>query len=299
VTWHIIGAGAIGSLWADRLHQQGEAITLVLRSSKQVEAFNCNDNSLRVDSPNKGLRVVKCEATLAENISDTITHLLVTTKAFDALEAIESVNHQLANDATIIIMINGYGVQQTIQESFPDHNILFASTTDGAFTRAPFHTVHAAIGSSLIGSLIKKADTRVSPLPDANWVDNINDILWRKVAINCCINPVTALHQCTNGEIFSTEERELLTNNLAKEIEQLELKMGFERQTPLIKEVKDVAELTSQNRSSMLQDVTNGRRTEVEHINGAIVDLAEKYGVKVPYNLEMLNTIQNLTLPVR
>ena len=299
MTWHIIGAGAIGSLWADRLHRQGEAITLVLRSSEQVDAFIHNGQSLRVESPNKETRVVRCAATVAENLSDTITHLLITTKAFDALNAMNAVQNQLASDATIVVMINGYGVQQTIQETFTDHNILFASTTDGAFNRAPFHTVHAADGTTLIGSLNKKVDSKVSPLFGADWIDNIDTILWRKVAINCCINPVTAIHQCTNGEIFSTDERATVTTNLAEEIEQLERKMGVDRQTPLIEEVKSVAELTSKNRSSMLQDVAKGRRTEVEHINGAIVDLAKKYAVEVPCNQEMLNTIQSLTLAER
>ncbi len=299
MTWHIIGAGAIGSLWADRLHRQGEAITLVLRSSEQVDAFNHNEQSLRVESPNKELRVVQCKATWAEDLSDTITHLLITTKAFDALDAINRVKNQLASDATIVVMINGYGVQQTIQETFTDHNILFASTTDGAFNLAPFHTVHAAKGTTLIGSLNKKIDSKVSPLSGADWIDDIDTILWRKVAINCCINPVTAIHKCTNGEIFSTEERAKLTTNLAKEIEQLERKMGVDRHTPLIEEVKSVSELTYRNRSSMLQDVAKGRRTEVEHINGAIVDLAKKYAVEVPCNKKMLNTIQSLTLAER
>ena len=299
MTWHIIGAGAIGSLWADRLHRQGEAITLVLRSSEQVDAFIHNGQSLRVESPNKELRVVQCKATCAENLSDTITHLLITTKAFDALNAMNAVQNQLASDATIVVMINGYGVQQTIQETFTDHNILFASTTDGAFNRAPFHTVHAADGTTLIGSLNKKVDSKVSPLFGADWIDDIDTILWRKVAINCCINPVTAIHQCTNGEIFSTDERATVTTNLAEEIERLEIKIGVDRHTPLIEEVKSVSELTYRNRSSMLQDVTKGRRTEVEHINGAIVDLAKKYAVEVPCNKKMLNTIQSLTLAER
>ena len=295
MTWHIIGAGAIGSLWANRLHRQGEEIALVLRSPKQVDAFNRNEKLLRIEHPNKELSVVKCQAALAENISDTVTHLLITTKAFDALEAINSIQNQLARNATIVVMINGYGVQQTIQKTFPDHNILFASTTDGAFNPAPFHTVHAASGATLIGRLNKKVDSRVSPLCGADWIDDIDTVLWRKVAINCCINPVTALHQCTNGEIFSTDERAKLTINLAKEIERLEIKIGGRREVPLIEEVKSVAELTYKNRSSMLQDVTKGRRTEIEHINGAIVDLATKYAVDVPYNQEMLTTIQSLT----
>ena len=299
MTWHIIGAGAIGSLWADRLHQQGKAITLVLRSSEQVDTFYQNQNSLRIESPNNETSLVQCEATLAEDITNTISHLLITTKAFDALNAINSIKNTLAIDATIVVMINGYGVQQTIQETFPDHNILFASTTDGAFNTKPFNTVHAAKGTTVIGSLIKQSDSSASPLPGADWVDDIDAILWRKVAINCCINPVTALHGCINGEIFSTDERAVLTNHLAKEIEQLELKIGVDRHIPLIEEVRSVAELTYQNRSSMLQDVTKGRRTEVEHINGAIVYLATKYSVDVPCNQEMLNSIQNLTLAGR
>jgi 2-dehydropantoate 2-reductase len=290
-----MGAGAIGSLWADRLHRQGEAITLVLRTPEQLNAFNCSEKSLRIETLDDKLKTFHCEALLAKDIADSITHLLITTKAFDALDAIKSVEHQLASDAVIVVMINGYGVQGKIQASFPNHRILFASTTDGAFNKAPFHTIHAANGSTLIGSIKDNSESNYSPLPGAEWTHDIDAILWRKVAINCCINPVTALSKCTNGEIFSTDERSELTITLAKEIEQLELKMGIERQIPLIEEVRSIAELTSQNRSSMLQDVSNGRRTEVEHINGAIVDLAREFGVQAPLNLEMLQRIQNIT----
>ena len=295
MTWHIIGAGAIGSLWADRLHRQGEAITLVLRSPEQLETFIRNEKSLRIETLGKKLTTFQCTATLADDISSSITHLLITTKAFDALDAIKSVEHQLASDAVIVVMINGYGVQGRIQASFPNHTILFASTTDGAFNRAPFHTVQAANGTTLIGSIKDTLAGNCSPLPEAEWAQDIDAILWRKVAINCCINPVTALHRCTNGEIFATDAMKELTTAIANEIEQLELQMGVERQIPLIEEVRSIAELTSQNRSSMLQDVSHGRRTEVEHINGAIVDLAREFGVDVPYNLEMLKRIQNLT----
>lgn len=294
MTWHIIGAGAIGSLWADRLHRKGEAITLVLRSPEQLKAFNRNENSLRIETLGKKLTTFQCRATLAADISSSITHLLITTKAFDALDAIKSVEHQLASDAVIVVMINGYGVQGRIQASFPNHTILFASTTDGAFNRAPFHTVQAANGTTLIGTTKGNSAGNRSPLPEAEWAQDIDAILWRKVAINCCINPVTALHRCTNGEIFATDAMKKLTTAIANEIEQLELRMGVERQIPLVEEVKSIAELTSQNRSSMFQDVSHGRRTEVEHINGAIVDLAEGFGVEVPYNLSMLKRIQNL-----
>ena len=151
----------------------------------------------------------------------------------------------------------------------------------------------------MIGTLSRSQSIKTSPLTDAKLTDAIDDVIWKKVAINCCINPITAINNCLNGAIFATNERSNTVFQLAEEIESLEHAMGIKRQKPLLQEVEQVVELTASNRSSMLQDVSNGRRTEVEHINGAIVDLAKNHGVEVPYNLKMLNTIQNLTLAAR
>ena len=298
MTWHIIGAGAIGSLWADRLHQQGEEIRLILRTEAQVQHFKDHGSRLVIEEQSK-VSTVPCFASTTSEINTPITHLLIPTKAFDAMDAIISIQSKLAPTATIIVMINGYGVQQQIEKQFSQYNLLFASTTDGAYKNAPFTTVKAATGTTLIGTLSHSNSIKTSPLTGAKLTDAIDEVIWKKVAINCCINPITAIHDCENGAIFATSERAQSVFQLVEEIEALEHAMGIKRQTPLLQGVERVAELTANNRSSMLQDVTNGRRTEVEHINGAIVELAKEYGVEVPCNLEMLNTIQNLTRPVR
>lgn len=298
MTWHIIGAGAIGSLWADRLHQQGEEIRLILRTEAQVQHFKDHGSRLVIEEQSN-ISSVPCFASTTSEINTPITHLLIPTKAFDAMDAIKSVQSKLAPTATIIVMINGYGVQQQIEKQFSQYNLLFASTTDGAYKNAPFTTVKAATGTTLIGTLSNSNSIKTSPLTGAKLTDAIDEVIWKKVAINCCINPITAIHDCENGAIFATSERAQSVSQLAEEIEVLEHAMGIKRQTPLLQEVEQVAELTANNRSSMLQDVTNERRTEVEHINGAIVALAKEFGVEAPCNLEMLNTIQNLTLPSR
>lgn len=298
MTWHIIGAGAIGSLWADRFHQQGEEIRLILRTEAQVQHFKDQGSRLLIEEKSN-VSTVPCFASTTAEINTPITHLLIPTKAFDAMDAVKSIQSKLAPNATIIVMINGYGVQQQIEKHFSHYNLLFASTTDGAYKTAPFKTVKAAIGKTLIGSLSRSQSIKTSPLVDAKLTDAIDDVIWKKVAINCCINPITAINNCLNGAIFATNERSHTVFQLAEEIESLERAMGIKRQKPLLQEVEQVAELTASNRSSMLQDVSNERRTEVEHINGAIVDLAKNHGVEVPYNLKMLNTIQNLTLAAR
>ena len=292
--WDIIGAGAIGSLWAKRLQQSGNHVNLILRTEKQVDQFYQQGAHLGVYH-SEGHTSIPCTASTPSTINHNITQLLLPTKAFNAFDALESVRSKLAASATIVVMINGYGAQQQIQKAYPDYNLFFASTTDGAFNKAPFHTVHAATGSTLIGKLENPEKRSDTPLISTDWSRNIDSVLWRKVTINSCINPVTALYSCRNGEIFLTPERTDLITALVHEIEQLEKAIAFIRDVPLLDEVKRIAHLTADNRSSMLQDVLNSRRTEIEHINGAIVKRASLHKIETPRHQEMINSIRALT----
>jgi len=71
-------------------------------------------------------------------------------------------------------------------------------------------------------------------------------------------------------------------------------KKGIEFEEDMVKTVKDIAELTRENRSSMGQDIDRKKRTEIDAINGAVIREAEKFGVNVDVNRTITYLIKTI-----
>ena len=114
---------------------------------------------------------------------------------------------------------------------------------------------------------------------------NIYDSIWTKLIINAAINPLTAITRLKNGELLEHDETRQLLSMTAEEAAdvarsaQPSLSVGDATSV-----VETVCRATAFNISSMLQDVLRERRTEIDAINGAIVDRAKKMGIESPIN---------------
>ena len=294
--WHILGSGAIGSIWASKLNSLNLDITLIFRDEERLGNFATAGNLLSVRSDNR-LDQFHCLATTANQLKNPIQNLLVATKAFDAISAITCLSNWLTPESTIVVMINGYGVQHELQTKFPHLSFTFASTTDGGYKTGEFETVWAGKGKTLIGSLkgIAKLPKDWEALPHIEATEEIDLILWRKLAINCCINPLTVKYNCRNGELLDIPAAMADMSIVASEFEAISIatqKHLFD--TPLLDQAKLVARTTKENISSMLQDIRAGRRTEIRQITGALCDLAEQSGIAAPHNQALLKLIVDL-----
>ena len=290
-TWHVLGAGAIGCLWAAHLQSAGFPVTLILRNTSRLDTF-IEKAGITLD---KQLFTVNAETATC---SDPIKQLLVTTKSIDTQIAMETVRHRLAPDARIIVLQNGLGPQQWVCEQFPEADVVWGSTTDGAWLQSPFELVHAGQGITKLGS----------PECEVNWLeslgagflkieidDQIEKTLWRKLAINCAINPLTAIKQCQNGELARNPDYLAEMAELCHEVEQVAIAAGVSLfKEPLVEHACQVAELTSKNYSSMMQDIRHQRTTEIEYITGYLCKTAETVNVPVPANQKIYAAVKKL-----
>ena len=122
--------------------------------------------------------------------------------------------------------------------------------------------------------------------------DQMELLLWQKLAINCAINPLTLLHQCRNGELLQDPAIKQQMRQLCDEIPAVALAEGIDLEgEQLFQRASQVAEDTSDNISSMLQDSQAGRRTELEQITGYLCQRAEHWEIAVPNNLQLLKQL--------
>lgn len=286
--WHILGPGSLGCLWAARLLQAGHGVTLLGRPGGPVGPdWLSLEASGRVDR----YQVVR-------NTPDSrgaIQHLLVATKAHQTLEAIAPCLPALTGDADVLLLQNGMGVQQAATELLAGHPVFCGVSTEGAYLRGPLQVVHAGRGLTRIGALSAEHQVRLPALLAAlanidlalETEDNIQRRLWEKLAINCAINPLTALHRCRNGELAQGEALQQL-RRVCSEISQVLLAEGLaDIAEGLEARALHVVKLTAGNYSSMYQDVAAGRPTEIDYITGYLLQAAARHGIATPLNAEL------------
>lgn len=284
--WSILGAGALGRLWAGYLSLSGFSVQLLVR--RPPTSADC------LLTPFQGepipYRVIFNEVSACEDQS--IHHLILATKAPDALAALEQFRQKLAPDAVIILLQNGMGAQQKIAEQFDDYAILAACITEGAYLAQPQHVIHAGKGLTRMGGLNPKGQAVeqaiVAQLQQTalqiELSQPIEQVLWNKLAINIAINGLTAVHQCLNGALAEPDKMQQVLQ-LCLETEQVMRALGLVLpEEGVFALANRVIAGTAANRSSMLQDTQKGQTTEIEYINGYLLKQAQRLGIAVPHN---------------
>lgn len=286
----ILGAGAIGSLWAYHLSRAGHKVLLWSRDKKQSHISIALDKQEPIHFP------ANCAKTLTE--SDL---LLVTLKAWQIESALEPLLESLSTETVITFMHNGMGVIESLYSKIAKHPIVLATTTQGAYRPSSNRVKHTGEGTTMLGGYNDSgkqcaflADVLHHALPNTIWSDDIVTELWKKLAINCAINPLTAVHQCRNGELLSDQfDAELgkLVGEICAVLNAQGMVTCFEAQ---INAVRHVAQATAQNYSSMHQDIAHHRPTEIEFITGYLCKVAARHQIPTPTNLALYNKIKQL-----
>lgn len=282
----------MGCLYAAHLRSSECNITLLMRKGTPQA-------SLPLIIDRNGTRSEQQLPVVTPENQETISHLLVTTKAYDVHDAVASIVHLLCENSLIVIMVNGMGLAEQLSKDWPHLNLFFGTTTEGAYCISPQHIRHTGRGETRIGRQGQHEpplwfDPWSRAMDSCLWDSNIEAAQWSKLAINCIINPLTAAHNCTNGELGQRRELMAHVATLCDEVSQITRAAGFAQiATALPQRVAGVIAGTARNRSSMLQDVEGGRRTEIDYITGFLLRVADQHGIDAPHNRALLKRIKS------
>ncbi len=132
------------------------------------------------------------------------------------------------------------------------------------------------------------------------WSADILTRLWRKLALNCAINPLTVLHDCRNGGL---QEHHCEVATLCAELTELLERCGQPAAADnLQQEVERVISATAANFSSMYQDVASKRRTEISYLLGHACKVAQRHQLNLPHLKQLQQRLtahlHSLGLPV-
>ena len=126
---------------------------------------------------------------------------------------------------------------------------------------------------------------------------DIDVLLWEKIFINIGINAIAAINNIPNGGLIESEELRILMKNAITEAWEVANALNIPVDSSpdrYIEFTYSVCAKTKPNRNSMLQDLDNGRKTEINFINGKIVEYGKKFGISTPINQKLTHEIKKL-----
>jgi len=275
----VLGAGAIGSVYGASLSNKNN-VTLI-GNKAHVDAVNASGLSIS-GNINKTFEV-KADAEIREVPEKTL--IILTTKAYDSAKAIKETRTLLKKDTIILILQNGLGNEQIVKRAAGDKaEILRGVTTMAAEFFQP-GKIKAWSGETVIEqneTAEKIADVFNECMLKTRLSNNISNEVWCKLVINCVVNPLSMLFQIRNCEV-AADSLKTVRHKIVSECIEVGKAEGITFHESLEEKIdNEISKYT--NFSSMYQDIMKGRKTEIDFLNGKVVELGRKHHIPTPVN---------------
>lgn len=294
----IMGAGALGSVAGGLLAQKGHEVTLIGRPAHMnaIAQEGLHIHGIWGEHQVSSLKTVTSAAALSGTVADLI---LITVKSYDTEEAVKEVLPLVGQDTLLCSYQNGLGNIETIAEKTGWKRTFGARVIFGACIPRPGQvevTVMAAptafgiyregISAETVSALASLFNSVGLPTV---FTDTLETLLWEKVAYNCALNPLSALLNVPYGDLALSEH----TREIMKEVIAELYEVARRRSVPLTKAAaedwlihfyENLLPPTAAHYASMHADLQLGRPTEIDALNGAIVQFGAELGVDCPTN---------------
>jgi len=295
------GAGAMGSIFGGRLFQKGHDVILYDVSDNAVQKIN--EDGLRIIDKNDKTEVINVKASTDPSKAENSDVLIIFTKCFHTETALRSLQPFLSKNTQILSLQNGWGNAQTISEVTGKENLLIGVNYVSGTTLEPGYVKQVGNPLAYIGRWNKPADAfthHFSEILSQTGVqtqasDNVITEIWKKLALNVVSLPTAALLKfkahllMANDAIIRLMDKLLLETIAVAKAQQIQLDYE-ERRAAIHNLLKNAVGA----RGSMLQDAEARRKTEIDVINGAIVEAGRQFNIPTPFNECMLLLIRSM-----
>ncbi len=308
----VAGAGSIGCFVGGMLRSGGRSVSLLARP-RVID--DISRNGLKVTSF-EGIehRLSSAEIKLSEDpaaLFGDADIILVTVKSDDTAEIAGLIARYARREAVIVSLQNGIGNVPVLRDALPDHDVLAGMVPFNVLSLGDGHFHRATSGDILLEH--DDADTaKLLSQPELAFraVDDIEGVQWGKLLVNLnnALNALSGLPlrdqlaQRSWRRLLADQMREGLAVIKAEGIVPLSTTPLPASFTPFILKLPDalftriaasMVKIDPKARSSMWEDLQRGRRTEIDHLQGQIVTLAQRHGLKAPLSVRVMELIRN------
>lgn len=301
----VLGSGSVGLAIAATYARAGLDVTVLARGSS-VDLLRQNGITVTGVSGEHHIEAQRLRVSDAENPSAEDTDcdlLIVATKAYQVREVLRNLMQKASTAGApraVLLLQNGWGSADEARAILPAGVAVFSSIMMIGIERRTSTHVNVNVQASpiRIGTLFGAASAEMKEVVKRGqegflpitYDDNIEPAILNKLLFNTCLNAIGAVTRMTYGELVSNEHTRRLITCIADETIRV---IQAERRHTLAQDGADYVEKSltpfvlpkaAAHRSSMLQDVEAGRKTEIDYLNGAIVDMGTRQSIATPYN---------------
>jgi 2-dehydropantoate 2-reductase len=307
----VVGPGALGSLFAATLamHSQGAEEG---RAKHEVWLLDHNSSRARQLAANgllleRGGERYACpvRATAEPGEIGSADLVLLCVKSYDVASGLTQAAALLGPDTLLLGLQNGIAHLPLLEALSENSLVAIGVTAQGATLLASGHVRHGGRGLTRVGflkpppangaaRLREVATTLAAGGLETEIVADMQVQVWAKLFVNVGINALTAIHGCRNGDLLDMPEVRAQLVEAVREALAVARALEIPVEGDPVVATLDVCRATAENISSMLQDVQQQRPTEIDAINGAVVDHGHRLQIPVPVNELLVSMVKEI-----
>ena len=298
---YLIGLGAIGSAYAAKLYEMDQECIKIIASPERIESYK--KEGVHVNGKLYPFEYVTPVQTMVSDLQKADL-IIVAVKYHHLKQAIKDISGFVGENTIILSLLNGITSEEIIGQEFGMDKLLYSFVVGTDAVRIGRNTVYENLGRIIFGEKINKEYSHkvklVKELFDAAKIpyeipENMIKELWWKFMMNVGVNQVSAVLNATYGVFQSIKEARELMEEACREVVRISSKVGINLdENDVKKSVAIIDSISPEGKTSMLQDVEAGRKTEVEMFAGTVVEMGKKYGISTPVNEVLLKMIRVL-----
>ena len=287
----VVGAGAMGSVYAALLASAGNAVSVVDLDEAHVDAIRTR--GLQVTGVS-GDRTVALEATTDPADVGEVDLVVIATKSMNAGAAARSAGPLIGAGTTVLTIQNGLGAADEVAEAVAAEQLMVGVAGGfGASIVAPGHAHHHGMELVRVGERSGPASERTERIADV-WrgagfavktYDDVERMQWEKLICNVCYSGICGLLEVTIGGVLESPDAWAVGSRCAREALDVGRACGVRLEIEDCETyVRDYGLPIRGARPSVLLDLLAGRRCEVEWIHGSVARKGKEVGVPAPAN---------------
>ena len=287
----ICGLGAIGLTCANKLKKACQLY--ILADKKRIENYKINPPALNGE-------IVDLNYVTPE-MSEDADLIIIATKFSGLDSAINYIKNYVKKDTIIISLINGISSEEKIAEIYGREKVLYSYFIGHSAVREDNNVTQDGVGKIVFGSPFAENSDKVRILKnffqtsgvDCDVPENIMYSLWLKFSLNIFSNQTSAIMNLTFGDMKKNNAFKEFAGKVVDEIQQIAQKEGIKGAENLKRDSINALDLMiDSGKTSMLQDILAGRKTEADMFSGEIIRKGKKYGIQTPYNQVLFDMIK-------
>lgn len=292
----LCGLGAIGTIYADKLEKFDAENFKVLVDEARIERYKTNPIKFNG-------RQLNFDYILPSEENFKADLIILATKFAGLKDAIKNIKNFVKEDTVILSLLNGVTSEDIIADVYGKDKMLYSYFIGHSSVRCGNSVTHDDVNTIVFGAENNLGENVVAVKNFFDKVginykipDDIKRSMWLKFMLNVSANQPTAILRMTFGDMFENTHFMKFAENIMREVQSVAKAEGVLNTETMVDEaLKHLKTMTPDGKTSMLQDVEAGRKTEVDMFAGTVIELGKKHGISTPYNKilrEMIGIIE-------